>query len=54
MTVAATTAKPADEVIDAFCNLREAHYKSLSTFATFGKGWMNRLGAVEAESKHMA
>ena len=54
MTVAATTAKPAEEVIDAFCNLREAHYKSLSTFATFGKGWMNRLGSVEAESKHMA
>lgn len=54
MTIAAVTAKPADEVIDAFCNLREAHYKSLSTFATFGKGWMNRLGAVEAESKHMA
>jgi lysozyme family protein len=54
MTVAATTAKPAEEVIDAFCNLRETHYKSLSTFATFGKGWMNRLGAVEAESKHMA
>jgi lysozyme family protein len=54
MTVAATTAKPSDEVIEAFCNLREAHFKSLSTFATFGKGWMNRLGSVEAESKHMA
>jgi lysozyme family protein len=54
MTVAATTAKPAAEVIEAFCNLRETHYKSLSTFATFGKGWMNRLGSVEAESKHMA
>ena len=54
MTVAAVTAKPAEEVIEAFCNLREAHYKSLTTFATFGKGWMNRLGAVEAESKHMA
>lgn len=53
-TLTAVTAKPADEVIKAFCNLREAHYKSLSTFATFGKGWMNRLGAVEAESKHMA
>jgi lysozyme family protein len=53
-TMAAVTAKSADEVIDAFCNLREAHYKSLSTFATFGKGWMNRLGSVEAESKHMA
>lgn len=54
MTIAAVTSKPADEVIEKFCNLREAHYKSLSTFATFGKGWMNRLGAVEAESKHMA
>ena len=53
-TIAAVTSKPADEVIEAFCNLREAHYKSLSTFATFGKGWMNRLGSVEAESKHMA
>lgn len=53
-TLAAVTAKPADDVIEAFCNLREAHFKSLSTFATFGKGWMNRLGAVEAESKHMA
>ena len=54
MTVAATTAKPAEEVIEAFCNLREAHYKSLSTFATFGKGWMRRLDSVEAESKHLA
>jgi lysozyme family protein len=54
MTIAAVTSKPADAVIEAFCNLREAHYKSLSTFATFGKGWMNRLGSVEAESKHMA
>ena len=53
-TIAAVTSKPADEVIEAFCNLREAHYKSLSTFAMFGKGWMNRLGSVEAESKHMA
>lgn len=53
-TLAAIAAKPADEVIEAFCNLREAHYKSLSNFVTFGKGWMNRLGAVETESKHLA
>jgi lysozyme family protein len=50
-TIAAITAKPADDVIKEFCALREAHYKSLSTFATFGKGWMRRLGSVEAESK---
>jgi lysozyme family protein len=54
MTVAATTAKPAEEVIEAFCNLREAHYKSLSTFATFGKGWMRRLDSVETESKTLS
>ena len=53
-TLAAVTAKPADEVIEAFCNLREAHYKSLITFATFGKGRLNRLHSVEAESIHMA
>jgi lysozyme family protein len=53
-TIAAVTAIPADQVIEKFCNLREAHYKSLDTFATFGKGWMNRLASVEAESKSMA
>jgi lysozyme family protein len=50
-TLAAVTAMPADELIEKFCDLREAHYKSLSTFATFGKGWMRRLDSVEAESK---
>jgi lysozyme family protein len=40
-------------VIEKFCDLREAHYKSLSTFATFGKGWMNRLNSVEDESIRM-
>jgi lysozyme family protein len=45
---------PADELIKKFCDLREAHYKSLSSFATFGKGWMRRLDSVEAESKHLA
>lgn len=53
-TLEAVTAMPADQIIEKFCDLREAHYKSLSTFATFGKGWMNRLNAVEAESSHMA
>ena len=53
-TVEATTAKPADEVVERFCKLRETHYKSLPTFATFGKGWMNRLASIEAESKDLA
>ena len=50
-TVEAPTAKPADEVVAKFCDLREAHYKSLPTFATFGKGWMRRLASVESEAQ---
>jgi len=53
-TISAVTAKPADEIIEAFCALREAHYKSLSTFDTFGKGWMRRLASVKGESTDMA
>ena len=53
-TMAAVAKKPAEQIIVDFCDLREAHYKSLSTFATFGKGWMRRLDSVEAESKQMA
>lgn len=52
-TLAAVTSKPADDIIEKFCNLREAHYKSLPQFVTFGKGWMNRLNSVEAESINM-
>jgi lysozyme family protein len=52
-TIAAVTSKPADTVIEAFCDLREAHFKSLSTFPTFGKGWMRRLNSVESECKGM-
>jgi lysozyme family protein len=53
-TMAAVAKKEPVSIIADFCHLREAHYKSLSTFATFGKGWMRRLDSVEAESKHMA
>jgi lysozyme family protein len=53
-TMEAVTKMSADEIIEKFCDLREAHYKSLSTFATFGKGWMRRLDGIEAESKHLA
>ena len=53
-TISAVTSKPADEIIEAFCALREAHYKSLNTFDTFGKGWMRRLASIKAESTDMA
>jgi lysozyme family protein len=43
-------AKNATVLIADFCAQRELHYKSLPTFATFGKGWMARLDRVEDES----
>jgi lysozyme family protein len=49
-TIAAVTAMPADLIVEQFCALREAHYKSLPTFATFGKGWMRRLAGIKDES----
>lgn len=53
-TLEAVTKLPAEEIVERFCDLREAHYKSLSTFATFGKGWMRRLEGIESESRRMA
>lgn len=53
-TLAAVAKKEPQTIIGEFCHLREAHYKSLSTFATFGKGWMRRLDSIEEESRGMA
>lgn len=53
-TIEAVTKISSDDLIRKFCELREQHYKSLATFATFGKGWMNRLASVEGESQNMA
>lgn len=53
-TIAAVTKEPAALIIENFCALREAHYKSLNTFDTFGKGWMRRLASVKVESTDMA
>lgn len=53
-TLEAVAKIPSDEIIEKFCDLREAHYKILNTFATFGKGWMRRLDGIEAECKHIA
>ena len=37
-------------VIRGVCASREAHYRSLATFPRFGKGWLNRLGKVQARA----
>jgi len=36
--------------VDLFLELREQHYRSLSTFPMYGKGWLNRLEAVRKEA----
>lgn len=45
--------RPGD-VIDGFTVKHEAFYRSLPTFATFGKGWLSRLEAVQQLALHMA
>ena len=37
-------------VIRGVCASREAHYRSLATVPRFGKGWLNRLGKVQARA----
>lgn len=36
--------------IKDFARLREEHYRSLQRFPRFGKGWLNRLGEVQAKA----
>jgi len=53
VTLLAIWKKEPVSIIAEFCHYREQHYRSLDTFATFGKGWMRRLDDVEAECKGM-
>lgn len=50
-TLEATRQHETDALIDAVSATRRAHYQSLPTFPTFGKGWMSRLGKV-TETAH--
>ena len=52
-TIAAATAANPVELLDAFSQGKEAFYKSLSTFATFGKGWLNRVSHVQDAAEGM-
>ena len=46
-TIAAATAADPVELLEAFSLGKEAFYQSLPTFATFGKGWLNRVSNVQ-------
>ena len=53
-TLAAVKAKTPLALISAISGYREAFYRGLPTFPTFGKGWMRRLAEVTAKAKEMA
>ena len=42
-----------DKLIDLFQDDRRDYYRKLSTFLTFGRGWLRRVDEVEAEAKGM-
>lgn len=50
-TLAAVAALNPARFVERMSDLREAFYRSLPTFRTFGVGWMRRLNEVEALAK---
>jgi lysozyme family protein len=53
-SIAAIQACPADEMVDALCNMRLDFLKRLPTWDTFGKGWGRRVADVEEKAAAMA
>ncbi|RWO40368.1 MAG: hypothetical protein EOS12_26060 [Mesorhizobium sp.] len=54
VTVAAAKAKPAGVTIDALCDARLAFLKQLPTWATFGRGWSDRVRSVRVQALLMS
>ena len=53
ITMAAVQAVDPVELIERFSQSKEDFYRSLTTFSTFGKGWLNRVADVKAKSSSM-
>ncbi|WP_027036514.1 glycoside hydrolase family 108 protein [Mesorhizobium ciceri] len=53
-TIAATNGKPAGVVIDVLCDARLSFLKRLPTWATFGRGWSDRVKSVRTQSLILA
>jgi lysozyme family protein len=53
MTMAAVQAVDPVELIERFSQAKEDFYRSLNTFATFGKGWLNRVADVKVKANSM-
>jgi lysozyme family protein len=50
ITMAAVQAVDPVELIERFSQAKEDFYRSLNTFATFGKGWLNRVADVKVKA----
>jgi len=53
MTMAAVQAVDPNDLIERFSQAKEDFYRSLTTFATFGKGWLNRVADVKVKASAM-
>lgn len=53
-SIAAIKDCPADEMVDAMCDMRLEFLKKLPTWDTFGKGWGRRVAEVEEKATAMA
>ena len=53
LTLAAVQAIDPVELIEKFSQAKEDFYRSLGTFATFGKGWLNRVADVKLKANSM-
>ena len=53
-TLAAVNACNAVDLANDICDMRLSFLQSLSTFATFGKGWARRVAEVKAHAAAMA
>jgi lysozyme family protein len=53
ITLSAVKAQDPTELIQKFSDAKEDFYRSLNTFETFGKGWLNRVAAVKIKASSM-
>jgi hypothetical protein len=53
ITMAAMQTVDPVELIERFSQAKEDFYRSLNTFATFGKGWLNRVADVKQKASLM-
>ena len=53
MTMAAIQAADALELLEKFSQEKEAFYRSLPTFGTYGNGWLNRIASVRSQASSL-